>query len=156
MAEHGLAQQGGRFNILYAEHRTEKTISSGINDAGCRIAGCKLLLFIVNNHWVNACINWPQSNHLSGFTTVLYCTWLGGPAGRQWQIHCHKSILLCQGIEPGSLLHNDYALPLHIPPSRSSSTPSGLLKTVIYSSKQFSLIKGNKQAYPCIQLALKE
>jgi hypothetical protein len=26
MAEHGLAQQGGRFNILYAEHRTEKTI----------------------------------------------------------------------------------------------------------------------------------
>jgi hypothetical protein len=27
MAEHGLAQQGGRFNILYAEHRTEKTIS---------------------------------------------------------------------------------------------------------------------------------
>jgi hypothetical protein len=25
MAEHGLAQQGGRFNILYAEHRTEKT-----------------------------------------------------------------------------------------------------------------------------------
>jgi hypothetical protein len=30
MAEHGLAQQGGRFNILYAEHRTEKTNSGEV------------------------------------------------------------------------------------------------------------------------------
>jgi hypothetical protein len=39
MAEHGLAQQGGRFNILYAEHRTEKTISGPPGNLGPVCAG---------------------------------------------------------------------------------------------------------------------
>jgi hypothetical protein len=50
MAEHGLAQQGGRFNILYAEHRTEKTNSAGLR---------KFVPLILVFHEINA---FPQKN----------------------------------------------------------------------------------------------